>query len=59
MSDPWEQPWSDDPDTPQISKYEYIGEKATLGGSFVGSILYGTPAHTFVYSHSLRLSGLF
>ena len=59
MPDSWDQPWSDNPHAPHIMKYEYIAEKATLAGSFIGSILYGTPAHTFVYSHSLRLFGLF
>ena len=48
MSDAWEQPWSDSPDAPQIAKFQYIEEKATLAGSFVSSILYGTPAHMFV-----------
>ena len=59
MLDPWTQPWSDGPHAPQISKYDYVAEKSMLAGSFIGSILYGTPAHTFVYSRSLRLSGLF
>jgi len=46
-------PWSDDRSAPKITRDEYIEEKATLAGSFVSSILYGTPAHTFVYSYSL------
>jgi len=58
MSDPWDQQWSDSPDAPQISKYDYTAEKATLAGSFIGSVLYGTPAHTFVYSRSPRFPGL-
>jgi len=38
-----------------LSKYDYTAEKATLAGSFIASILYGTTAHTFVHSRSLRL----
>jgi len=45
MSDDyWYQPWSNKPHAPQIARYEYIEEKSTLAGSFVGSILYGAPA---------------
>ena len=47
MSYYWGQPWSDNPHAPPIMRYDYIGEKATLAGSFVGSILYGTPARMF------------
>jgi len=43
MSDPWFQRWSNDTDSPPIPKGDYIEEKATLAGSFIGSILYGTP----------------
>ena len=39
-------------------RYEYTAEKATLAGSFIGSILYGTPTRTFVYLRSLRFFGL-
>jgi len=58
MSDPWYEPWSNSSTAPRITKYEYTGEKATLAGNFIGSILYGTTAHTFVYSRSPRLFGL-
>jgi len=58
MSDPSERPWSSSDSAPQITKHHYTAEKATLAGSFIGSILYGIPAHTFVYSRSLRLFDL-
>ena len=51
-------PWSDNPNAPQMTGVEYIMEKSTFSGNFISSILYGTPAHTFMYSHSLRLFGL-
>ena len=59
MSDSWEQPWSNNYDAPLILKYEYTEEKVILAGSFIGSILYGTPARKFVDLSSLRLFGLF
>jgi len=58
MSDSWDRPWSNSSTAPPINKYEYTMEKATLAGSLIGSILYGTSAHTFVYSCSLQLFGL-
>jgi len=51
--DPLDQPWSNSPNAPPLSKYEYTEEKATLAGGFISSILYGTTAHTFIYSCSL------
>ena len=59
MFDPWNQPWSYDLDAPPITKYDYVAEKSILAGSFIGSILYGTPVHTFVYPCSLRVFVLF
>jgi len=58
MSD-WNQPWSNSTTAPRISKYAYTIEKALLAGSLIGSILYGTSVHTFVYLHSLQCFGLF
>jgi len=43
MSDAWDQRWSNDTDSPPITRADYIEEKATLAGSFIASILYGTP----------------
>ena len=51
--DYWNQVWSDNPHAPQIARSHYIEEKAVLAGSFVGSILYGTPIRMF--DHSCRL----
>ena len=59
MDSPWYKTWSDSPAAPQITKYLYTVEKATLAGSFIGTTLYGTTAHTFVYSCSLQFFGLF
>ena len=39
----WHQVWSDSPTAPQIMRFQYIEEKVTLAGSFISSILYGTP----------------
>ena len=43
MSDPRRTPWSDNPNAPQISYYQYFEEKAYVSGIFISSILYGTP----------------
>jgi len=43
MSDYWGQLWSNDTDSQPIRRADYIDEKATLAGSFIASILYGTP----------------
>jgi len=45
MSD-WEQPWSNSSTAPPISKHNYNAEKAMLAGSFICSVLYGTPPPT-------------
>jgi len=58
MSNPWVDPWSNSSTAPEIAIFDYNVEKATFAGSFIGAILYGTPAHTFIYSRSLRLFGL-
>jgi len=58
MSDPWRQPWSNNPDAPQLSKYDNVEEKAPLAGSFIGAVFYGTPARSFVYLRSLLLFGV-
>ena len=43
MSDSQEQPWSDHPNAPNISRGVYFYEKAYFAGLFVGSVLYGAP----------------
>lgn len=55
----WSNEWSNNTNAPQITRYEYIMEKATLTGSFIGSILYGTTIRASLYSRSFRLLGLF
>jgi hypothetical protein len=40
-----EQPWSDNPNAPQILPYFYFVEKAELAGAFIGLITYGTSTH--------------
>jgi len=49
MSGPCGQLWSNNSDVPQLPKYEYVEEKSELAGNFIGSILYGTPAHIFIH----------
>jgi len=56
MSD--EQPWSDNPNAPQIPYDLYFGEKANFAGILVGAILYGTrktskPMHVSVDAHGV------
>jgi len=61
MSDPsQEQPWSNDPNAPQIPHDLYFGEKATFAGILIGAILYGTSAYALVYpcSRSLLILGI-
>ena len=41
MSDSQEQPWSDHPNAPNISRRVYFYEKAYFAGLLIGSILYG------------------
>ena len=43
MSDPQEQPWSDNPNAPNISRRLYFDEKAYFAGLLISSVLYGTP----------------
>ena len=45
MSDSQEQPWSDDPDAPNISHRLYFDEKAYSAGLLISSILYGMPCN--------------
>jgi len=48
-ADAWDQPWSDNPRAPHIPTNQYIQEKATLAGSFISTLLYGTPANMFAH----------
>ena len=43
MSDSQEQPWSDNPNAPSISRRLYFDKKAYFAGLLISSILYGTP----------------
>ena len=43
MSDSQEQPWSDNPNAPSISRRLYFDEKAYFAGLLISSILYGAP----------------
>ena len=48
MADSQQQPWSDNPNAPNISPRVYFDEKANFAGYFIGAILYGmfkTPLH--------------
>ena len=49
--------WSNDPNAPKIPYALYIDEKAAFAGTFIGSILYGTPKtplppHPSIRAHS-------
>ena len=37
-----EQPWSSNPNAPQVSYHVYVAEKAYLAGFLIGAILYGS-----------------
>ena len=43
MSDSQEQPWSNNPNAPNISRRLYFDEKAYFAGLLISSILYGRP----------------
>lgn len=43
MSDPSEEPWSDDPNAPQLPYWLYTGEKEYFAGSVIAAAFYGTP----------------
>lgn len=49
MSDSSEEPWSTDPNAPQIPYDLYFGEKATFAGTIIGGMLYGTQTYTSTY----------
>ena len=59
MSDSQQNPWSYNPNAPNITYSTYFLEKAYSAGLSVGWILYGTPAYTSVYLRSFCLFGLF
>ena len=50
------EPWSDNPNAPQIPLSLYTWEKTAFAGYFVGSIFHGRPAHVFVHRRSLHCS---
>ena len=50
MSDPWGDPWSNNPNAPQIPFWVYTAEREGFVGRLAGAILYGTQVHV-----SLRL----
>jgi len=56
MSDPQEQPWSNDPNAPAIPYYIYRFEKTWFAGVLISSVLYGTlqrplPIHPSIRAH--------
>ena len=55
MDDSSQQPWSNNPNAPQIAYPLYIAEKANFAGFLIGTIFYGTPTYTTVdpFSHSV------
>ena len=61
MSDPQENPWSDNPNAPKIPYALHLDEKANFAGYLVASILYGTSRtphpHALIYLCPPRLFG--
>ena len=41
MSETSNKPWSNGPNTPQITYWVYLGEKENLAGVLIGAIFYG------------------
>ena len=61
MSNSQEQPWSNNPNAPDIPRVVYVGEKANFAGTLVSSILYGTRnwyTYPCVHPYLPRLPGL-
>lgn len=52
----FDQPWSNDPNAPQIPYELYVIEKAYFAGCLLGAMFYGTHNYAAVYPCS---SGLF
>jgi hypothetical protein len=46
MSDSSKNPWSSNPNAPQITHFEYVSEKSNFAGSLVGAVFYGSPTCT-------------
>lgn len=46
------EPWSHNPNAPQIPYFLYVAEKQGFAGDILGSILYGWPIHSSAYAHS-------
>ena len=54
MSDSLEQPWSNNPNAPQILPEVYIQEKQVFVGYVIGGILYGMLNYVSLRLHSPR-----
>ena len=54
MSDSLGEPWSDNPDAPQIPDWVYFEEKAYFAGVILGAVLYGAPPYPSIHLHSHR-----
>jgi len=48
------QPWSENPNAPNITHFAYSEEKATLAGSLIGSIIYGMSERSLAVRPCIR-----
>ena len=55
MSDSTGEFWSNDPNAPQITTFEYIAEKSNFVGILIGAMFYGTSTDASVPPRSLCL----
>lgn len=46
MPDPPEMPWSDNPNAPAITYFDYASEKSNFAGFLIGAMLYGMSSRT-------------
>lgn len=54
MSGTWGEPWTHNPNTPQINYVLYLAEKSDFARAPISAILYGTPIHRSpTWAHSV------
>lgn len=55
MNVTWDEPWSYNPNAPQIPYVLYFAEKSYFAGAYLGAIFYGTQTYAPIHLHSPRL----
>ena len=58
MSDSSGEPWSNNPNAPQISSLFYAAEKYVFVGNFIGVVAYGLSTRVSLYLRSPALFNL-